>query len=156
MAGRRHTLARSGAIAAAALAVAASLATAAAGGTLPKTPVAVSPASGSPGTTFTVAYRTVSHTGRVGASIIGDEVQVTSSGGMRGCIPSASASAPAAAKGALVRVRLVPESLGGAWCSGTYRGRIVETARPYCAPGKLCPQFIVLRGTLGTFTLTVR
>jgi hypothetical protein len=71
----------------------------------------------------------------------------------QGCVASANKSVGASRAGARVSTTLTP--IGGRWCTGTYRGKIVETVTPKCAPGKVCPAFIGILRTIGTFKFRV-
>ena len=42
-----------------------------------------------------------------------------------------------------------PAQLGGPWCPGSYTARVEVIARPVCAQGMMCPQFIRVVAVLG-------
>jgi hypothetical protein len=119
-------------------------------------PVHVTPAIGSPETSFLLSFRAPERTGRYGSSQRHDTLTAAAQAPSRGCIAAVDLRLPDARAGALIRVRLAPRHLGGRWCTGTYRGGIAELQTPVCAPGKACPAFILLRGVLGRFSLSVR
>jgi hypothetical protein len=52
-------------------------------------------------------------------------------------------------------VSVGPAQLGGDWCPGTYTARVEIVARPKCAPGMMCPQFIRMVATLGPATFRI-
>ena len=54
-----------------------------------------------------------------------------------------------------MRVRLDPVALGGRWCVGAFRGRLLELQTPVCPPRALCPAYVRIR-TLSRFSLVVR
>jgi hypothetical protein len=60
-----------------------------------------------------------------------------------GCTGPRMAPVPDAVKGATASA-LLP----GPWCVGRYTARVQQFARPHCAPGTMCPQYIRLVGTV--------
>ena len=79
--------------------------------------------------------------------------QVSADTGQRqGCVGEAAKTVGASRAGARVTTTLAPT--GGAWCTGTYRGRIIETIAPRCAPGKACPAVLGVRD-VGTYRFRV-
>jgi len=141
---------------ASALAAAAALvATAWAAAAVPTVAVGVSPPSGLPSTTFTISFRTPDRTGLHGALARHDELMGAVARHGSGCVSGFDIRAPDGAAGALIRVALGPRRIGGRWCTGRWSGRIEELETPVCAPGSACPQFIILRGVIGHFTITV-
>jgi hypothetical protein len=128
-------------------------------------PIHVTPAAGGPRTVFSVSFRAPQRTGVEGSLRRFDQLSASLSpaAGASGCLTSVDVSVPAADKGVLVALRLDPQSLrvdpqahAGRWCAGTYRGQIEELAGPVCQPGRACPAFIALLGTIGRFSFTVR
>jgi hypothetical protein len=119
-------------------------------------PVRVTPAAGSPQTTFVLGFRAPERTGSYGAIQRHDMLTAVAQTPARGCIATVAVRVPDARAGARVRVWLAPARLGGRWCTGTYRGRIEELQSPACARGKACPAFVLLRGVVGRFSLSVR
>jgi hypothetical protein len=71
----------------------------------------------------------------------------------RGCVATAAKSVGASRAGARVSTTLTP--VGGRWCAGTYRGKIIETMTPRCEAGKLCPAFVGVLRVVGTFKFRV-
>ena len=78
------------------------------------------------------------------------------------CIGSGRVVLPAARVGTIMRRTLRPSSLGGRWCTGTYRGRVTYQVEPACSQSgpvraKLvaCPMFIMAPRTLATFRFRV-
>ena len=130
-------------------------ATAWAAAAVPTVAVRVSPATGVPSSTFTISFHTPDRTGRHGALARRDELMVAVARHASGCVSSFDASAPVGAAGALIRVVAGPARIGGHWCTGRWSGRIEELETPVCKQGQACPQFIILRGVIGRFTLTV-
>jgi len=149
-AGRRRRMLAS-VLAAAVVLVASAWAAAA----LPTVAVGVSPPTGVPSTTFTISFHTPDRTGRHGALARHDELMAAVAHHGSGCVGSFDTTTPDGGAGALIRVVLGPERAGGHWCTGRWSGRIEELERPICEPGSACPQFIILRGVIGRFTLTV-
>jgi len=101
----------------------------------------------SPASAVTLRFRATAGSGRQGTFVIDYTLDVA--GPVRaGCVGAHSEGLPVAGKGAVLSVTLVPATLGGSWCAGAFTARVVETERPYCAPGTMCPQFIRLLGTV--------
>ena len=71
----------------------------------------------------------------------------------QGCVATANKAVGASRAGARVRTALTP--VGGHWCTGTYKGRIIETVQPRCEAGKVCPAFIGILHVVGTFEFRV-
>lgn len=103
------------------------------------TGVAVSPASGSPGTTFTVSF-TVPPTVAAGR-VRGLWVSANGPAG-GGCASTALATPASAPPGARTSAALAPRG-GMGWCPGEYSGRVVATLAPDCKPGAVCPMVLV-------------
>jgi hypothetical protein len=141
---------------ASALAAASVLAvTAWAAAAVPTVTVHVSPPTGLPSTTFTISFRTSDRTGVHGALARRDELMGAVARHGSGCVSGFDTRTPDGAAGALIRVALGPRRIGGRWCTGRWSGRIEELETPVCKPDRACPQFIILRGVIGHFTLTV-
>jgi hypothetical protein len=118
--------------------------------------VAVTPATGSPKTTFVLSFRAPERTGLYGSSQRHDVLTASASASARGCITSLDIHVRDAGAGTQVRVTLAPRRLGGSWCSGTYHGRIEEVQTAVCPSGGLCPTYVLLRGVVGRFALNIR
>ena len=126
-----------------------------AGTGLARGPVAVTPSTGSPLTTFTLGFRAPERTGLYGSSQRHDLVVASVPPGQSGCVTTLSVRAHDAQTGARVRVHLVPGSLGDRWCVGRYSGRIEELQTAVCPHATLCPTYVLLRGIVGRFTFHV-
>lgn len=126
------------------------------GGPGKRAAVSVTPATGGPSTTFTVSFTSREPTGTVAGTDRSYAIGAQRAGKRTGCVSAASSAAPPAGMGDRVRVRLVPWTLGGRWCSGTFRGQVTELARAACTPGMMCPQFVRLVARLGGFTFAVK
>ena len=122
---------------------------------VPTVTVRVSPPTGLPSTTFAISFHTPDRTGRHGALARHDELMVAIARHGSGCVSSFDARAPDGAAGALIRVVLGTARIRGRWCTGRWTGRIEELETPVCKEGQACPQFIILRGVIGRFMLTV-
>jgi len=107
----------------------------------------VGSAHASPASAVTLTFRATAASGHQGTLVIDYTLNVA--GPVRaGCVGAHSEGLPVARKGAVLSITLVPATLGGNWCAGAFTARVVETERPYCSPGALCPQFIRLLGTV--------
>ncbi|MGO9821576.1 MAG: hypothetical protein ACLPTJ_13115 [Solirubrobacteraceae bacterium] len=118
------------------------------------TGLSVTPASGGRTSVFTLRFVAPASTGVDGHSTISYTLGITGPSGGR-CAGSRSVPVPLAAKGERVAVALGPATLGGNWCVGTYRARVVELQRPVCAPGAVCPQYIRVVAVIGNVTFRV-
>jgi hypothetical protein len=125
----------------------------------------VSPASGKPGSTFTVHFTAHGPTGPSDGS--SHYYELTSSGGRgKSCLHSASMAPTVTRSNQAMAVKLSPAKLGGHWCTGTHSGSVTETVRPACGPivagpagaevreAIACPQFIMV-DRIGTFSFKV-
>jgi hypothetical protein len=122
-------------------------------GTAKGAKITVKPATGHSHThvvvTFTAPERTGQFNGAERRYVVGANAQQR-----QGCVAGASKSVGASRAGARVSVTLTPVG-GGGWCTGTFRGKIIETTMPRCAAGKVCPAFIGVLRTIGTFKFRV-
>lgn len=118
------------------------------GGPLSSLPLSVSPATGHPTSVLRFAFSPHARSGRVGQVSISFTL-IVSGGHGSGCVGAHSEAVPVARPGQPVSVGVGPTELGGPWCPGTYRARVDELARPSCAPGQMCPQFIRIVAVFG-------
>jgi hypothetical protein len=114
--------------------------------------IRVSPASGHRLTHFVVKFTAPEKTGTVSGATRRYQVGAATSQ-KQGCVAAANKSVGASRAGARVSTTLTP--IAGHWCTGTYKGKIVETVTPKCAAGKVCPAFIGILRTIGTFKFRV-
>ena len=117
--------------------------------------VRVTPAVGVPGTTFVVSFVAPKRTGVVGSIRLRDELDVETTSGVAGCLDRASVFVPDARQGQRVSVRLDPAAFGERWCSGVFRGRLLELQSIVCPRGMMCPTYVRIR-TIARFSLSVR
>ncbi len=117
--------------------------------------VTVKPATGSPRTRFRVSFRAPQPTGPYRTSQ--RRYVLSADGPQRGsrCVHDAAGQLPAAGGGARLTLTLNPAKLGGAWCVGTYRGRIDEIQTPACPYREVCPAYVLFVGTVGKFSFRV-
>jgi hypothetical protein len=118
------------------------------------TGLSVTPASGGRDTVFMLSFVAPASTGVDGHSTISYTLGITGPAGGR-CVGSRSLPVPFATKGERVAIALGPATLGGSWCVGTYRARVIELQRPVCAAGAACPQYIRVVGVIGSATFRV-
>ncbi len=111
----------------------------------------VTPAAGGRSTTFTVSFVSPSRTGIVGSRRLRDEISVSAGSVSAGCQATRQAMLPNLRKGEHAQIKLAASN----WCTGTYKGRLLQLQSIVCPPGAMCPQYIRLT-TLGTFSFTVR
>jgi hypothetical protein len=114
--------------------------------------IKVSPASGHSGTHFAVSFTAPDRTGTISGTTRRYQVGAATPP-KQGCVATANRSLGASHAGARVSTTLTP--VGGRWCTGTYKGKIVETTMPRCEPGKVCPAFIGILHVVGTFQFRV-
>ena len=119
-------------------------------------PAQVTPAVGMPTTTFLVSFVSPVRTGVIGSIRLRYLLTAASVAPGKDCLSQISAAVPDARRGQRVRVALAPESLGGSWCTGSYRGIVRELQTALCPHGALCPTYAILRGTVARFPLYVR
>jgi hypothetical protein len=121
------------------------------------TRVYVSPGSGGQHTKFKLRFRIPNATGMPGLLRRADLLSV-SGPSRKGCISGTSVTlgSPRPA-GARLRVTLNPSGLGGDWCVGTFRGRLIETQQVICPPPtRACPDFAVAPRTIAQFKFRVQ
>src|SRR5579863_810592 len=124
----------------------------------------VGPRAGQTSTSFVVHFNAPVATGRRGTMTYRYELDVQGPAASSGCVTTAELSPRAQFAGEAMAVKLNPAHLGGSWCSGTYTGKVIETAAPACGPpvagsakrlAIMCPMFIEVVRTVGTFSFSV-
>ena len=119
-----------------------------------KPTVSVTPASGSPSTSFVVSFVAPDTTGRLGTIERRYGVGLTGPARSR-CGSSTSMTLPPSARGARVHATLDPSKLAGRWCLGAFHGIVRELQSPVCPPGALCPLYLAVVRTVGRFSFRV-
>lgn len=114
--------------------------------------ITIKPGSGNMHSRFVVTFTAPEQTGTFSGATRRYQVGAATPQ-KQGCVATANKSVGASRAGARVSTSLTP--VGGHWCSGTYKGRIIETVMPRCEPGKLCPAFIGILHVIGTFKFRV-
>ena len=114
--------------------------------------IKVSPASGHRHTRFAVKFTAPEKTGTVSGATRRYQVGAATPQ-KQGCVATANKSVGASRAGARVSTTLA--AVGGHWCTGTYKGKIIETVMPKCGIGKVCPAYIGILRTIGTFKFRV-
>ena len=112
------------------------------------------PSTGRPTTSFVVSFTAPQGSRIAGGTTRRYQVSANSSP-HHGCVSTASQSVLAPRDGARVSAKLAPAG-GRSWCTGTFHGKIIETFQPVCPPLRLCPAFIGVIRTIGTFTFHVK
>jgi len=120
------------------------------------TKVVVRPRTGGPHTRFRFSFTTPVSTGISGEWNRVDTLSV-SHPKHSGCVSSGDAILPRSQAGATVRVTLNPSRLGGRWCTGTFRGEIIESQRIICSPlpVDVCPELAVMPRVIARFRFRV-
>jgi hypothetical protein len=121
---------------------------------VPKPRITMKPSTGRLRTHFVVSFTAPDRTGKLGGSVRRYQVSARTTAHHR-CVWTAFASVSARRIGERISAGLVPQG-GGSWCAGTFHGRIIETLQPPCPPLELCPAFIGVIRTVGTFTFRVK
>jgi hypothetical protein len=125
-------------------------------GALARTRVTLRPGSGHPATKFVVSFRAPDQTGTIDLVRRRDTLSVRGPKRHRGCVSSVNMTLRAHRKGRLVKVTLNPKRLGGVWCAGRFRGRIVEFQQVVCQPHLACPQLMIAPRTIARFSFRVK
>jgi hypothetical protein len=123
----------------------------------PGGPVTVTPATGGPRTIFIVHFVARASVAPVGGSGVDYTAAVSGAAGSAAahCLGATSVQARAATKGLPTMIALDPAGVGGSWCTGIHRVRVIELQGPRCASGMMCPQFVRVIATVGTATFRV-
>lgn len=119
-------------------------------------PVDVAPTVGGPGTAFVISFTAPFRTGVIGSIRLRELLIATSVSAAAGCLAQVNAPVPDARRGQRVHVRLDPRTLGGNWCTGSYRGSVRELQTGVCPHGSACPTYVRLLATVARFSLLVR
>jgi hypothetical protein len=126
------------------------------GGTAKHARITVRPATGGPTTVFTVSFVAPEATGTTRAGRRFDSLEAVLAHSTSSCVGSAEVQLPTTRAGAQVSTTLDPAKLGaGRWCPGSFTGKITQNVAPVCSPGTACPQYIAIRGVVGTFRFRV-
>jgi hypothetical protein len=115
----------------------------------------VLPTAGSARTVFVLSFTMPERTGLYGSSQRHDMLTASAPAGSSGCVKTLDLKIPDARASAHVRVTVDPRKLDAQWCQGTYRGQIEELQSAVCPRGALCPTYVLVRGTVGRFSLHV-
>jgi hypothetical protein len=121
-----------------------------------RTRVTMKPGSGHPKTKFVVGFRAPDRTGTIGLVRRRDTLTVAGPKHHRGCISGVDTTLRSHGKGRLIKITLNPKRLGGVWCAGRFRGRIVESQEVVCHLHLACPQIMILPRTIARFSFRVR
>jgi hypothetical protein len=121
--------------------------------------VHVSPGTGGPRTSFKLRWRNPADLDMVGSVQRSETVEI-SAPHHSGCVASGEMGVPTTAAGQLVRLALTPGRMSTAgsktWCTGTFRGSVLENERFTCAPPHLCPEIAIRPQTIAHFSFKVR
>jgi hypothetical protein len=127
------------------------------------THVNVGPSSIRPDTNVVIRFAQPQTTGKVGSEKVTESLRI--SGPSRtGCVGSDTAVLAPATVGTMMHLTLRPAPLGGAWCTGRYRGALMVASEPSCLAGPIhtigdgfvaCPMFMMAPRTVATFHFQV-
>lgn len=132
-------------------------ASAGAAGLGPSTRVTVKPGSGTPQTHFGFSFRVPVATGTFGLLERTDTFSASGPPGAH-CQSRMTRTLQRRKKGARVRLTLRPAKGSGGWCTGQWRGTIVQTEDFRCSPSpaRVCPDLVVAPRTIANFRFRVR
>jgi hypothetical protein len=122
------------------------------------TPVRVSPGSGGIHTDFKLRFTIPDATGMFANVDRSDSISVNGPS-RQGCVGQTELPLHSAAAGTAFQVRLNPAHLDGHWCTGTFRGMLMESQTPICEPVPVqivCPDYELAPQVLGRFTFHVK
>jgi hypothetical protein len=123
------------------------------------TKVQVSPGTGGVHTNFRLRFSIPDATGSMTGLTRSDSIVITGPS-RKGCVGAAGVPLRAAAAHHTFNITLNPTHLDGHWCTGTFRGTLLEESATVCGPGPvqhkiMCPDYIVAPRVLGRFKFTV-
>jgi hypothetical protein len=118
--------------------------------------ITVKPRTGSVKTRFVVSFRAPQRSGRLGSFQRHYVLDAAGPAGADHCVSRISVNAPDSAANVRVRVTLNPTRVGGRWCVGRFHGKVEEFQTPVCPKGELCPAYVALLKTVGTFSFSVK
>lgn len=118
--------------------------------------VHVTPTAGSAESVFVVSFTMPERTGLYGSSQRHDVLKASAQSRASDCLKTVDVKVPDAPAGVHVHVTVDPRKLGGHWCESIYRGQIQELRTAVCPRGALCPTYVLVRRTVGQFSLHVR
>jgi hypothetical protein len=114
----------------------------------------VSPPHPHPSSNVTFSFTAPTRAGIVGKVIDSYSLSVTGPAGAN-CKGSDERAGSPVAKGATEQISLGPAQLGANWCVGPYTARVFEIQRPYCKPGRLCPQYVHVAGIVAKTSFSI-
>ncbi len=144
-------------LAAATLAAAVCVASAAAAGLGPTTKVTVKPGSGTPQTHFAFSFRVPVATGTSGSVTRTDRFSASGPHGTQ-CQSTMARTLKPAKKGKRLKLTLRPARSRGGWCPGQWHGTVVQSLSIRCnpAPAHACPQLVIAPRTIASFRFRVK
>jgi hypothetical protein len=120
----------------------------------------VSPGKGGIHTQFHFSMRlptATGTTGTTGRATRSDSIEI-SGPSHAGCVSGATWVLPSAGAGTMARETFNPGRLGGRWCSGTFRGEVLERVNSVCGPPMvmiICPQLEIAPQVIARFSFRV-
>jgi hypothetical protein len=114
----------------------------------------VSPQHPHSSSNVTFSFTAPTRAGIVGKVIDSYSLSVTGPAGAN-CKGSDERAGSPVAKGATEQISLGPAQLGANWCVGPYTARVFEIQRPYCKPGRLCPQYVHVAGIVARTSFSI-
>jgi hypothetical protein len=141
------------------LAIAASAPVALGAGTGGGVPIRVSPAKGGIHTRFVLRFSIPAATGTTGNLSVSDDVTVSGHGHV-GCVGQAELPLRSAPAHTAFKLTLNPSRLNGHWCTGRFKGMLMQRQTNICPPGPvqqaiICPLYVIAPRVLARFQFTV-
>jgi hypothetical protein len=121
------------------------------------TTVHISPGKGGIHTQFHFSMRLPTSTGTTGHVTRSDSIAI-SGPKHSGCVSNATSILPAASAGTMMRETFNPARMGGRWCTGTFRGEVLEHVNTVCSPLPvmiICPQLEIAPQVIARFSFRV-
>ena len=123
-------------------------------GDSPKPGLSVTPTSPGPTSSLRFAFTAPASSGRANGIQTAYTLSVNGPD-RRGCASVRADALPAIKKDEHVNVTVSPPA-HGRWCTGAFVAQVQELAKPVCAPGAPCPQFVRVVARVGRVRFTIK